>query len=271
GACYRISRSALRRRGPRSGFSVGLGEHYARQPLLNAETGSGTAPAQGGSGDPVAGASASGDTSLEARRTTYLSALTARLANRMHLPEDMQIHLHYVDEPLVNAFATLGGHIFVYQGLIDAIHSENALALVIGHEIGHVRARHPIVAAGRGLTVSLALGSLFGLTDNGAVQGLVNWLGVTSTLSFSRAQELEADELAAAAVVDVYGHLEGAGEVFEAFARESEGLRPPELLSTHPHPADRALRLRDRASELGISGSLTPLPLGLFSAASETE
>ncbi|MGI9325842.1 MAG: M48 family metallopeptidase [Pseudomonadales bacterium] len=197
------------------------------------------------------------------QRQVYLSQLAQRLSSVMNLPEGMVVSVHYSADSTVNAFATLGGHVLMYGGLVDKLPSENALAMVLAHEIAHVKLRHPIVAMSRGLTVSIALGSVFGMTDNAAVAQLVQWLGITSSLSFSRAQELAADEEAAQAVLALYGHLEGATALFDVLATMTarEGvLQVPEFVSTHPDLTARIERLAEIAAELGVSGSLTPLP-----------
>lgn len=197
------------------------------------------------------------------QRQLYLRQLGQRLGGVMDLPEGMVVTVHYSADATVNAFATLGGHVLMYAGLVDKLPSENALAMVLAHEIAHVKLRHPIVAMSRGLTVGIALGSIFGMTDNAAVAQLVQWLGVTSSLSFSRAQELAADEEAAQAVLALYGHLEGATALFDVLAEmtASEGvLQVPEFVSTHPDLTARIERMGEIAAELGVSGSLTPLP-----------
>ena len=74
--------------------------------------------------------------------------------------------MHYDDDAVVNAFATLGGHIVVYQGLLEAVPDENALAMVLAHEIAHVRHRHPIVGLSRSAALGFAL-MLLG-ADSGA-------------------------------------------------------------------------------------------------------
>ena len=63
----------------------------------------------------------------------------------------MKLRVHYVDTAVPNAFAALGGHIAVTRGLYESVQSENALALVLAHEIAHVRARDPIAGIGGGL------------------------------------------------------------------------------------------------------------------------
>ena len=126
------------------------------------------------------------------RREQYLQALGRQLAAAMDLPAEMQITVHYSSDDTVNAMATLGGNIVVFQGLIDTVDSENALAMVLAHEIAHVRHRHPIVAMGRGFTVMLALSALSGIGD-GMIQQWVGSMGMLPMLAFSREQEEAAD------------------------------------------------------------------------------
>ncbi|MFK7913504.1 MAG: M48 family metallopeptidase [Pseudomonadales bacterium] len=200
------------------------------------------------------------------KREAYLRELAQRLQAHMDLPQGMTVTVHYSTEDTVNAFAMLGGHVVMFAGLVDQLPNENALAMVLAHEIAHVELRHPVVAMSRGLTVSVALASIFGLTDNAGVAQLVEWLGVTSTLSFSRSQERAADRRAAQALLAEYGHLEGATDLFEVFADElgggdaSSGLRMPEFRATHPALSERIAALRDQARELGVTGKVIPLP-----------
>jgi len=164
------------------------------------------------------------------------------------------------------AFALLGGHIVMYDGLVSRLPNENALAMVLAHEIGHIKLRHPIVAMSRGLTVSLALGSFIGMTDNAFIGRIVEWIGYSSTLSYSRDQERAADAFASALLIEHYGHLNGAEDLFAAFQSaynqsDSDAMVPTvEFLSTHPGLAERIEELRAQAQELGTSGTPIPLP-----------
>ena len=143
------------------------------------------------------------------RREQYLRALGEQLAAAMDLPAEMRIAVHYSSDDTVNAMATLGGNIVVFQGLIDTVDSENALAMVLAHEIAHVGHRHPIVAMGRGFTVMLALSALSGVGD-GMIQQWVGSMGMLPMLAFSREQEEAADADALQALLRVYGHAGGA-------------------------------------------------------------
>lgn len=199
-------------------------------------------------------------------RQAYLRALGQRLIGHMDFPPEIAPRIHYVPGETVNAYASLGGQVVLFEGLVSKLPSENALALVLAHELAHIKLRHPVVAAGRGLTVSLALGAVFGLSDNGTIASLVDWVGVTSTLSFSRAQERAADDLAAAAVLAEYGHLQGARGLFDLFRSELGGGSAIllEFQSTHPDIDRRIERLealaRERAPAAGPGTPVTPLP-----------
>ena len=178
------------------------------------------------------------------RREQYLQALGEQLSAAMDLPTGMKITVHYSADDTVNAMATLGGNIVVFQGLIDTVDSENALAMVLAHEIAHVRHRHPIVAIGRGFAVMLALSTLSGLGD-GMIQQWVGSMGMLPVLAFSREQEEAADADALQALLRIYGHAGGAATFFEHVAEQSALPEPPALLNTHPDTDARIARIRD--------------------------
>lgn len=193
------------------------------------------------------------------QKEQYLQALADRLAAAMALPPDMRITMHYANDATVNAMATLGGHIVIYQGLIDTLSNENALAMVVAHEMAHIRHRHPIVAMGRGFAVTLALTSLAGIGD-GMMQQWVGSMGMLSVLTFSRAQEEEADADAIAAVYRTYGHVGGAVDFFEEIEGQSKMPNMPQMLSTHPDHVSRIARIRQFEREHPGDGTLVPLP-----------
>ncbi|QRM19859.1 M48 family metalloprotease [Dechloromonas sp. TW-R-39-2] len=183
---------------------------------------------------------------LDQQRQAYLQNLADRLGAVMKLPPGMSITVHYASSDTVNAMATLGGHIIVFQGLIDSLPDENALAMVVAHEIAHVRNRHPIVAIGRGFAVALTLSSLSGLGD-GLMEQWVGGLGMLPVLSFSRGQEEEADADALEALYRLYGHVEGATGFFEQVARQESSASSPALFNTHPGTEARIERIRQFA------------------------
>ena len=197
----------------------------------------------------------------------YMQSLSDRLAVHMQLPEGMEITVHYVEEDIVNAFATIGGHIFIYQGLLDELHSENALAMVIAHEMAHIYHRHPIIAMGRGVVIGLLLSAISGANSDLFVGQIINETGMIALLNFNRDQEREADITALNAVNGLYHHVAGTNDLFKALmqAHDPDELEPPLFLSTHPLTQDRIDDLIKYAQEKGwdTNTELTPIPQDL--------
>lgn len=189
----------------------------------------------------------------------YLKALGSELAAEMDLPEDMVLTIHYNDSDVVNAFATLGGHIVIHRGVLSEMPHENALAMVMAHEIAHIKHRHPIVASGRGLTVGLALAAIGGFTDSSATGALINILGTGSISSFSRGQESEADAEALTALNAYYGHVHGAADLFEALNDRSEVGKLLEFFGTHPADEDRIGAI-EKFAQHSASGRTQAMP-----------
>lgn len=198
---------------------------------------------------------------VDRQREQYLQALAERLSRAMSLPDDMTITVHYVPDDTVNAMATLGGNIVIFQGLIDALPSENALSMVVAHEIAHVRHRHPIVATGRGFAVALALSSLAGVGD-GLMQQWLAGMGMLPVLSFSRSQEEVADADALQALLRLYGHVGGASAFFAYIAERHPDASLPALFNTHPGHHERIDRIRDfaQANRASETPALIELP-----------
>lgn len=202
---------------------------------------------------------------LEGPVEKYLQGVTDRLAARMQLPEGRRIQVHYVDEDVVNAFATLGGHVAMYRGLLHRLPDENALAMVLAHEVGHAQHRHPIASLGRGIAFSAALSLVSAGAGSSAAENFLGQAGMLTLLTFSRAQEEEADAAGLAALVAVYGHAGGATATFRVMsgaAQEKGRSEPPKFLSTHPVTRERIARLEGLISQGGwkVDGERTPIP-----------
>ncbi len=198
------------------------------------------------------------------QRQQYLQQLAERLAVTMELPPEMKLTVHYAPTDTVNAMATLGGHIVVFQGLIDTLPSENALAMVMAHEIAHIRHRHPIVAMGRGFAVMFALSSLAGVGD-GAIQQWMSGIGMLPILSFSRSQEEQADADALQAMLRTYGQVGDAAAFFEHIARHQPTTEPLTLFNTHPSHSERIEQIRAFAARHQTRNQ-APVPLPGFLA-----
>ncbi len=199
--------------------------------------------------------------------TLYLQDLANKLALAQELPEPITITVHYIDQPLVNAFATLGGHVFIYQGLIDAVESENGLAMVIAHEIAHVKNRHPIVALSRGLGLGVILSLVTGVGGDSLSTSLAGHVNLLTSLAFSRGQETESDIEAYNTLLKYYGHGLGATELFSQLVKAGQETSLPEILNSHPLSQKRIERLEKLGqstitdcSYASFNCSLTPLP-----------
>lgn len=191
---------------------------------------------------------------------TYLNTLAERIALAQDFPPDMRVTVHFVEGETVNAFATLGGHIVLYSGLTNKLQSENALVMLLAHEMAHVRHRDPVVALGRGFTLMLALSAFAGAgSSSGAVQSMVGDIGLMTTLGFSRQQERDADQLALDTILAMYGHTAGAAQLFVVLREEgSKKGEPPVFMSTHPDTEERYELLQQAAT--GSDEGVTPLP-----------
>jgi beta-barrel assembly-enhancing protease len=195
----------------------------------------------------------------------YLQRLADRLIAAQTWPAGMKVRVHYLDDDIVNAFATLGGHVVVHRGLVEQLPSENALAMVLSHELAHIKLRHPISTAGRGLAFGVAIGALSSAAGGDIVSRVLGSAGLLSALSFSREQERAADMEALKALVASYGHAGGAQDVFRVLDREVKRLpaRPPAFLRTHPIDAERIEAIATQAREQGwrLDGERVPLAL----------
>ncbi|GHT91786.1 hypothetical protein AGMMS49545_08310 [Betaproteobacteria bacterium] len=171
-----------------------------------------------------------------------LQTLADELARTMELPDEMSIRVHLRADSEPNAFASLGGNVMVNRGLLEHIQSENALAMVLAHEIAHIKHRDPIVSIGGGVAVAVLFSALIGNSDGGA---LVGWAIGLTQMSFSREQESAADEAALAALQKRYGYTNGADEFFTYITQEyPEISKIPAFLSTHPTPPERVKQIQ---------------------------
>lgn len=195
------------------------------------------------------------------RLTKYLQNLTDKISKAQNLPDEMKITAHYLNSDTVNAFATLGGHIFIFRGLLEKLPNENTLVTLLGHEIAHVKYRHPIKSLGRGIVVGIAITAITGSTDS----QVMGDAGLLTILKFSRKMEQQSDKEAMKTLNNIYSHLNGGAQLFEIFhtMRDEEDVNEPaEIFSSHPLDQNRIKNLSEIATNKGWQeiGALTPLP-----------
>lgn len=193
--------------------------------------------------------------------TQYLQSLANKISKAQNLPDDMTITAYYMDNETVNAFATIGGNLFIYRGLLEHVPNENTLVTLLGHEIAHVKFRHPIKSLGRGIAVSIAMATITGSTDS----KVLGETGLLTVLKFNREMELQADEEAMHTLYSLYGHINGGAKLFQIFQQmriEMETDEDIELFSTHPLDQNRIDNFSRMAKKNNWqeTGELTPLP-----------
>jgi predicted Zn-dependent protease len=157
----------------------------------------------------------------------------------------------------LNAGALPGGLIVVTSRLLDEVETENELAFVLGHELGHFRDRHHLRRLGRGAAWGLGLAALSG--SGNSVPSLTSLVGELTTRGFDRDQEREADRFGLGLVQAEYGHVGEAADFLERLDAES---RLVAYVSTHPASSERTEELRELALEQGWALSGPSIPLG---------
>lgn len=196
-----------------------------------------------------------GDEKLRA----YVDGLGQKLAQQSH-----RAHLKWtftvLDSPEINAFALPGGYVYVTRGIMAYMESEADLAGVMGHEIGHVTARHGAQratrqqTAGIGVLAASVLGAVFGVGD--LASQVSQGVAAGYVASYSREQELQADQLGAEYLarnrydpqnmVEVIQVLKRQ-EQFAADAAKAEGRSPRQggdWLASHPSNDQRLQEIR---------------------------
>jgi predicted Zn-dependent protease len=156
-----------------------------------------------------------------------------------------------VDDPTINAWCMPGGKVVVYTGILPVTQNEDALAVVMGHEIAHALANHGNERMSQGLIAQLGLTGLdIALsqkpreTHNLFMQAAGVGAQVGVLLPFSRKHESEADEIGLYLMAMAGYNPEAAAPFWQRMNRQAGGGgRPPEFLSTHPDPVKRSQQL----------------------------
>lgn len=210
-----------------------------------------------------------GEAARYPQMSAYLNELAARVSAQLPMPEGMSVVVHYDSEDIFNAFATVGGNLQFYRGLLSRMPNENTLAMVMAHEISHVMHRDPVAALGGGIASTIALLGLTGNAGTGMAGQLMNHAGILTSVQFTRSMEIAADDAALAAINGLYGHVNGASTLFELFSVSRGNDKPRQgqqwlerFISTHPLDEDRIQRISEHAREQQwrSDGELTPLP-----------
>ncbi len=202
----------------------------------------------------------------DARLQEYVQALGEKLAKQSHRPE-LDWKFTIVDTDDVNAFATPGGFVYVSRGLLPYLSSEAELAAVLGHEIGHITARHAVQRQSQSAVAGVLGAAAAIFTGQSAVGDLAGIAGQAVISGYGREQELESDRLGAEylartgydpqAMIRVVAALKEQ-EVFERDRARAEGRQPRiyhGVFASHP---DNDTRLQEAvAAAAKVEGRAT--------------
>ena len=173
---------------------------------------------------------------------TYINTMGDRMGKISHRPE-LNYQFRIVDSPVINAFAVPGGYVYFTRGIMAHFNNEAQFAGVLGHEIGHVTARHSAqqqtnsILGQVGLMGAMIASPTLARYGEQAMQGLQ-----LLNLKFSRDDENQADELGVEYSTKIGYDAKQMADFFQTLEREQEkagGQATPDFLSTHPNPADR--------------------------------
>ena len=191
--------------------------------------------------------------------TTYVDTLGQRLAKESPR-QDVPYQFHVVDMIEPNAFALPGGYVYVTRGLLALVNTEDELAGVVGHEIGHVAARHTVQRVSRQGPFALITNLVSGVTGffvplvGDIVGGVGNFAQSLVFSPYSRGQESEADkvgqEIAAKAGWDPVGLSDFLTTLGREEALLADGPRRPSFFDSHPATPDRVKHTTKHAKNL---------------------
>lgn len=189
------------------------------------------------------------DTIKYANAYAYLRGLKDDILNsgKIQYKDEFAWEIYMIDnDTTLNAFASPGGYIFFYTGIIKYLDKEDDLMGVLGHEMAHADQRHTVKQLQRQYGISILLSVVLGQDASTLSQILAGLAGNVATLKFSRDAETEADLKSVEYLAPLPHRCDGAATFFKKIG--SSGT--PVFLSTHPDPVDRVEQIHAKALEL---------------------
>lgn len=202
----------------------------------------------------------------EGARGAYVRNVGARIASQTNITGGAQaFHVTTLNSPVMNAFAVPGGYLYITRQLLGLMNDEAELASVLGHEAGHITARHSAERRRTGLLSQLGALLVGVVTGSGQLAQLAGQVSQGLFLQYSRRQELEADDLGVrymtAAGYDpgssprMLASLGAWSDLEARFqGREADQRSTPSWARTHPLSADRVRRATQQAQRTGRVG-----------------
>jgi len=191
----------------------------------------------------------------------YVERLGKALAAKSERP-DLPWRFGVVDDPSVNAFALPGGAIFVTRGIMTHLNNEAELVAVLGHEVGHVAAKHSVEQLSKATLAQVGLGVGALIRPDLARYAQVAGAGLGLLfLKFGRDAERQADDLGFRYGTQTGHDMRQMPQVFKTLGRVSQAAsergKLPEWLSTHPDPENRVTASSERVAAANVDWSRT--------------
>ncbi len=185
------------------------------------------------------------------RMQSFIDQKGSQMASVSHRP-DLKFTFRILDSPVVNAFALPGGYVYFTRGIMAHFNNEAEFAGVLGHEIGHITARHSAqqytkqVFGQIGLIAGIVVSPTFRQFAEQANQGLSLMF-----LKFGRDNESESDQLGVEYSTKIGYDAHEMADFFKTLGRlqQQAGASIPDFLSTHPNPVDRFGKVHSAADE----------------------
>ena len=183
------------------------------------------------------------------KTASYVNKIGERIVKASDRP-DLEYKFYAIDEDEMNAFALPGGHVFINKGLIEKA-SEDELAFVMGHEIGHISARHSVKRLQNTLGISILLGIALRNPNHETVRGAINVVYNVVALGYSRRDELLADSLGLKYMYNSGYDPKAAVSLLGKLEREDKGNNQLVFLRSHPQAETRRKNLEVKIKALG--------------------
>lgn len=186
----------------------------------------------------------------------YLDEVGRRLVQSTVAAEtEWEYDFHLLRDPeTINAFALPGGQVFITAALYQKLTTEGQLAGVLGHEIGHVVARHGAQRIAKQELTEGLTGAVVVASGDARSAQLAAMVGQLVNMQYGREDELESDRLGVRFMTDAGYDPRTMIEVMKILAESRSGSEPPEFFSTHPNPDNRIARIQEAIAELFPNG-----------------
>lgn len=177
------------------------------------------------------------------KKEDYIQGILNRLVKHDDSLPKFDYKVYLEDSKEVNAVALPAGHIVIFSALLKETDSDNELAMVLSHELGHFVHKDHLRGLGRGLVFLVVSSALFG-ADSSISKFIINFISDVE-MRFSQSQERKADIYALELLNRTYGNVAGALDFYEKMAKKEKIGKFFYLFASHPYPQDRINALKE--------------------------